>query len=255
MRHATIRSLSLWVVFPLVVFLTGCVSAKYKLLPEKSRTPQTSTTLASDNPQLSAAISALIVFKGPGSWKREAYWDEYVVTVKQQGKSPVILQSATIEDALGTQVPSGSDPWLLEKASKTQLDWYSKVGLKVVLGLGITSAWVASLALAESGLFVSTGAATAGVISVVAIPVTVGGHFYLSHQAKKGIETEFQKRRLVFPLTLAEGAERHGSLFFPVCPGPKSLSLAYTVDGVPAQLAIDLKPLAGLHLEAKSAGK
>jgi hypothetical protein len=30
---------------------------------------------------LQAMLAALIVYGGPGSWKREALWDEYVVTI------------------------------------------------------------------------------------------------------------------------------------------------------------------------------
>ena len=43
--------------------------------------------------------------------------------------------------------------------------------------------------------------------------------------------------------------EPQGSLFFPVVPGPQQMILHGKEGRVPFELALDLKPLAGLHLK------
>src|SRR3954470_11695952 len=75
---------------------TGCLTCGYRLsdknalpavalnlpsspaiAPPNSPSESASTALSSG----AASLSSVIVYEGPGSWKKAAFWDEYVVTV------------------------------------------------------------------------------------------------------------------------------------------------------------------------------
>ena len=75
---------------------------------------------------------------------------------------------------------------------------------------------------------------------------------------KAAISTEFARRRLTFPLTLAAGEIRTGSLFFPMVPDPRSLTLGWASEPSRGGIDIPLDSLVGMHTPAQrcvSAGK
>src|SRR5271166_6506687 len=81
-------------------------------------------------------VATLISYGGPGSWKREALWDEYVVTLVNHGERPLTIDSATLADSAGTPYAPGSDPWALEKQSKKLEKQYRKNGQAFVRAAG-----------------------------------------------------------------------------------------------------------------------
>src|SRR5476649_1401151 len=99
-----------------LLILPGCVTKRYQTASKKTP-PAVPLNLGAQQLPLTAVLNTLIVFEGPGSWKREAYWDEYVVSIVNQGQSPVTIDSAVLDSsAIVSQTP-GSDPWALEKQS------------------------------------------------------------------------------------------------------------------------------------------
>ena len=62
--------------------------------------------------QAQLTLKSLIIFHGPGSWKCEARWDEYVVQIHNLGQTSVRIESAELVDVLGqgnfTESISGS---------------------------------------------------------------------------------------------------------------------------------------------------
>ena len=60
--------------------LPGCVSKRYQSASKKTP-PAVAINLAAQQPPVAVVLNTVIVFQGPGSWKREAYWDEYVVSI------------------------------------------------------------------------------------------------------------------------------------------------------------------------------
>jgi hypothetical protein len=98
--------------------LSGCVSAKYKMARENTP-PSRLLNLAATQPPLEVTLNMVIIYQGPGSWKRAAFWDEYVVTLHNQSDQPLTVASAALIDFAGTSHAPGADPWALEKESKT----------------------------------------------------------------------------------------------------------------------------------------
>jgi hypothetical protein len=239
---------------------SGCVATKYKMAKKNSPPIQLLNIAFPASPPLQPTLSTLISFGGPGSWKREALWDEYVVTVENHGEQPLRIDSAALADAAGIQYAPGSDPWALEKQSKKLEKQYRDHGQAFIRAAGpavlITGAGaVAAAATAGGGWeLVSPALGGAAVATVFVLPVyylTVVG---INHYHKKAVMTEFKRRRLPLPVTLAPGESRTGSLFFPMVRSPGSLALQWSGETSSDTAVLPLDFLKGLHVPAAPAG-
>ena len=135
-RRLAIAGVPLIIALALTCALTGCVtSKKYRLAKADTPAAQPMDLKVAVAP-VELALATLIVFKGPGSWKREARWDEYVVVLLNRGEQPVVVDSAELIDLQGQVLTPGEDPWKLEKLSRSNWDKYGKTGLHVVEGVG-----------------------------------------------------------------------------------------------------------------------
>src|SRR5947209_1326044 len=102
----------------LILGLSGCTASRYKLASKKT-SPPVPINLPSTEPPIEALVHTVIIYRGPGSWKRNAYWDEYVVTVANRGNASLAVQSASLTDINGQDSLAGTDPWELETTSRT----------------------------------------------------------------------------------------------------------------------------------------
>lgn len=238
----------------------GCVAAKYRLARTDQGAPRPAALeIGAAAPTAAATLHAVIVFHGPGSWKRDAYWDEYVVTVTATGAGAWQVEHAVLVDPAGGITPAGYDPWAVEKTSRERLKVARHTGRTIVLGAGAGAAWLGSLALFASNVTIcggvaNTTAATVGATGVVAIPMIALGSGVRSLVARGRIAREFNRRRIALPAPVPAGTSRTGSFFFPVTPAPRQLRLrGRDHHGAGQEMVIDLAPLAGLHLPPVSA--
>lgn len=204
---------------------------------------------------LAITVRSVIVYKGPGSWKNEAYWDEYAVTLANPGATSLVIVAPELYDASDHPAHPGENPWKLESVSKKLLAdtalQVDKPGTLVVAGAGA----VATTALLANGVasLASTAAYVgAGSVAVAALPVAIVAAVVYDSKSKHVVEAEFNRRRLVFPLTIASGQTVQGSLFFPITPSPHRLAFRYNASGPDLETAVDLAPLAGLHVGKKT---
>jgi hypothetical protein len=231
----------------------GCVATKYKLAKKNTPPVQLLNIAFPPSAPLQPTLAALIIYGGPGSWKREALWDEYVVTLENSGERSVTIDSASLDDSAGTAYAAGNDPWALEKQSKKLEKQYRDRGEAFMRAAGpgvlIVGAGAATISAAAGGAaFVSSGMVGAAVATVFVLPVyyiTVVG---INHHNKKAVVAEFKRRRLPLPLTLAPGETRTGSVFYPMVRNPSSLELRWTSEPASAQAALPLDFLKGLHV-------
>lgn len=233
----------------------GCVSTKYKFARVAADPPPAALAINASAPGASATLHAVIVFHGPGSWKQDAYWDEYVVTVSAASERPLLVEDAALVDQEGNITPAGHDPWETEATSRARLKVARHTGRVIMLGAGAGAAWLGSMALFASNLTIcggvaNTTAATVGATGVVAIPIIALGSGVRTLVARHRITQEFHHRRIGLPAKIPAGGTHTGSFFFPVTPAPARLRLT-TRDsaGTSHELALDLAPLARLHLE------
>ena len=237
---------------------SGCVATKYKLAKKNTPPVQLLSVPFPPSAPLQPTLAALITYGGSGSWKREALWDEYVVTVQNSGDRPVTIDSATLTDAEGTVIAAGVDPWALEKQSKILEKQYRASGLAFVRTAGpgvlIVGAGAAAVAATTTSVYVSAAAAGAALAAVVVLPVYYVSVWGINHHNKKAVIAEFTRRRLLLPLTLATGETRTGSVFYPMVRDPRSLELHWSSESGMSQAALPLDFLHGLHVPAVPAG-
>jgi hypothetical protein len=241
------------IIAAIVCCQSGCVATKYKLA--KKDTPPVQSLNISFPPALPLAptLASLISYGGPGSWKREALWDEYVVTLENRGDRPLSIDSAALADSAGTQYAAGTDPWALEKQSKTLEKQYRDHGEAFLRTAGpgvlvVGAGAAAATATAGGAALVSPALAGAAVATVVVLPVYYLAVVGINHHNKKAVMTEFKRRRLSLPLTIASGEAQTGSLFFPMVRSPSSLTLKWSNEGGTAAAVLPLEFLHALHV-------
>ena len=233
---------------------SGCVTRGYKLAP-KDVPPATALNLPAigpaSQPAVEATLHTVIVYRGPGSWKREAYWDEYVLSIVNRSDAPLAITSATLHSASSEPVTPGDNPWAIEKLSKKW--WQSNAarqgGTYLALGAGATAGGAVVVATMWSTSAGAAAVGTAGAAAFVALPVFAVGTAFANVHGKHKVEAEFARRRLALPATIPPGGNAQGSLFFRVTPAPQRLALACRTGDQTHDLVFDLSPLAHLHLK------
>jgi hypothetical protein len=197
---------------------------------------------------LAATLNTVITYDGPGSWKREAFWDEYVVTLHNPGSQPLTVPVVELADYAGTGRSAGSNPWALEKESKTLEQKFKNAGVAFVryTAPGVLILGAGAAAITSAGIF-TAAASTAAAATVIALPVYYIGVLTINHHNKVAMEKEFNRRRLVLPLTLAPAETRTGSFFFPMIPSPRSLGLRWASGPETGEAVLPLEFLRGLH--------
>ena len=229
------------------VLLAACLTTEYRAA-DRHTPPAVPLNIESVQTPLAASLRTLIVYNGPGSWKREALWDEYVVTVRNQGGADLTVTAAALVDYAGARRVPGADPWQLEKESQTLEQRYLREGISfarseipdaLVFGAGAVGGAAGTLFAAVS--------ATASSASVVGLPVYYIVVFGVNRQNKATAAAEFARRRLVLPLTLLGGESRTGSLFLPMAPNPQALELDWTSGDIASRMTLTLARLHGLH--------
>src|ERR1700674_4458494 len=232
--------------------LTGCVSSKYKFA-RKDTPPAPALNVRFPPGPLDVTLASVIIDGGPGSWKREAFWDEYVVTFHTTGDQPLQVASVTLVDFAGTSRIAGDDPWALERESKTLERKYrdSGVAFARMAAPRVLVASAEPVAIASAGIG-TAGAAAAATATAVALPVYGLAIWGINRHNKVAITAEVNRRRLPLPLSLAPGETRTGSLFFPMVPNPRSLDLNWSNESGTGDPVLPLDFLRGIHVTAAS---
>jgi hypothetical protein len=246
------------IIASLLCLQCGCVATKYKLARKNTPPVQPLNIVFPSSPPLQATLTSLISYGGPGSWKREALWDEYIVTFENHGERPLTIESTTLVDAEGTPYATGSDPWALEKRSRVLEKQYRDHGeafLRAagpgVLIVGVGAATVS--AAAGSAAFIAPAVAGGlAAVTVVALPVYYLSVLGINYHNKRAVMAEFNRRRVPLPLTLAPGETRVVSLFYPTVRSPGSLALYFSNEPGSATAVLPLDFLHALHVPVAS---
>ena len=229
----------------------GCVASKYRLAKQNTPPVQRLDVAFSPTASLQSSLTALIIDRGPGSWKREALWDEYVLTVTNPGEQRLTIESASLLDPADTAYAAGTDPWALEKQSRMLEKQYRARGQAFVrsVGPGMLIVGAGAAPIAAGGVF-SAGAAAAATAVVIVLPVYYLSVVGINHHNKKAVVAEFTRRRLPLPLALAPGETQTLSVFFPMVRSPRSLTLQWSNDAGHGSCALSLDFLKALHVPA-----
>lgn len=250
--------------------LSGCGGTK---MLKETQPLQTMQPLASvSDHQVEATLDWVIVRDGPGTWARNADWDEYLLRVGNQSTRPVKVVRLTVVDSLDTRVEPQFGRKQLVKNSKQTARRYKKSGIKVkagrgvgtllvagaavtVVGVGAASATAASILSAMGGgaAVSSAGAAASGLL-LLGPALAVGGIVRGVNNSK--VNKEIELRQTLLPLDIPANGELGLTVFFPLAPSPKIVELVYVDETGEHSLIIDTSDaLDGLHITQPKNGQ
>ena len=118
----------------LLLGLTGCGGSKVLKDGEPVSLVKPLTTVSDQ--RLEAHMDWVIVRAGPGTWAKNADWDEYLLRLRNLSDEPIRITGVAIYDSLDTRLENSANRKNLVKASRKSVRRYSDEGLEVKAGLG-----------------------------------------------------------------------------------------------------------------------
>jgi hypothetical protein len=236
--------------------LNGCASSRLLKHPQPSATADVGWS-ASAPEGLTVEMHQLIIRNSGGSWVRDANWDEYVLTIKNDSQGAIEIQRIVLySDKLSEPVESSLSREQLDARSNHTLRAMKDAGIVAGVGIVGPSALIVAGIGTSGGLLSASGAgAAAATIGVIAIPVgLIGGTAYVinrHHQDNKDkllLDHRLNERGYRVPLQVAPQTELTKSAFFPITPAPSRLVVNFSIDGEAHTISLELPDLAGLHL-------
>ena len=237
--------------------LLNACAVKSRVLPEPLPSEVSELGWSASAPEgLTLEVDQLILRNSGGSWVRDANWDEYVLTAKNDSQIAIVIEHFDLySDKLQVTARSSTSREELETQTTTTLRTLKDVG--VVAGAGLVPLGLTVAIVGTGGGFVTGAAAGAAVASIVMVPVAlVAGTVYVvkrRHRAREDkalIDHALIEKGFSIPVTIASGIQLKKSAFFPVTPAPTRLVVQYAAGGVSRELSLNLPALAGLHMKA-----
>jgi hypothetical protein len=237
-----------------VLFLTGCGGGTRVI--KDSQAMQTSSALAENcDERICGYVDWVVVRNGPGSWAKNATWDEYLLRITNNGDGDVSIMDVAVVDSLGQPLSNLDNKNALKRGSSKTVKRYRNHDLKVEAGSGTGKLLAATgaAAVATIGVGVAIGgytglavAAAAPVGIVILAPVLVLGSVMRGSKVNDGIAA----RRTPLPAAAAAHSEMSLDLFFPYAPSPQYVEVRYTSGAATHSLRMDTSAaLDGLHID------
>jgi len=227
----------LFILLLMAVFVSGCATTRFISSP----TPPKELNISGKDENFEVVLEHIILPNGPGSWVKDALWDEYVLTLRNLSDKDVTAERFRIIDPRGAYINSGYNPLQLESASRMLANTYKEIGITTAVGVG-------------SEALLLAGGLAAAPIALAALPVyevCSMGKTFSEAQDNEKINKEFTGRMLT-AVALSGNATVTGSVFFPIIPSPKSLVIDYRMKSEVKMLEISLEKMAGLHVAPKN---
>ena len=254
------KIISILVIINLIGALTGCGGTKVLKKPQAYEVKKPLAEASDQN--ISATLIWVIVRDGPGTWAKNADWDEYILNVVNETEEPIQIMDVTIVDSLDVKLATSANYKKLVNESYNTTKRYRESNLKVKAGIGIgtvvavggatllaagaVGAAVAPAAILSGGAAVGGAAAAGGILVLVPTVVVIG---LVRYSNRKNVAKEIQKRHTALPATISQHEELTLDAFFPLAPSPKQLEITYMIAGVQKTLVVNTsEALNGLHL-------
>jgi len=227
---------------------------------------QTTQPLAvSSDQRVETILDWVIVRDGPGTWAKNADWDEYLLRVDNRSDQPIKVMQLTVVDSLDTRIEPQPGRKQLVKNSKQTARRYKDSGIKVKAGRGVGTILVAGAAVTAIGVGAATAVATTSLMSGAAAAgsagAAAGGLLLLGPALAVGgivrgvnnskVNNEIELRQTLLPLEIPAGEKQGLTAFFPLAPSPNVVELIYVDATGEHSLIIDTnEALDGLHIDA-----
>lgn len=262
------RQIGLFCCLLAALSLTACGGGS-RMLREPVDVELTQPLARAADEHLEATLDWVIVKDGPGTWSKNAWWDEYLLRVGNRSGAPVTIESIQVIDSLGTPLAPGIDRKQLVHASKGTARRYKEFDVDVRPGAGtgtLVAVGTGALFVGGAAAAVSIGAgigsalagtavastpaivSTVGTAAVIAAPVFLVGSVVKGANNSK-VNKEIIRRRTETPFELEAGNAESLNLFFPIAPSPRSVQIVYEANGETRVVEIvTTDALQGLHL-------
>jgi hypothetical protein len=243
--------------------VTGCGGTK--VLKEPVQIQATQPLAAASGQPLTATLDWVIVRDGPGTWAKNADWDEYLLRVSNPSDQPVQLTRLVVIDSLATRIDPRQDRKQLVKGSKQTARRYKDSGIKVKAGQGAGTMLIAGAAVTAIGAGAATVAATGAIMSGAATAGSAGaaaGGLLLVGPAlavggivrgvrNSAVNKQIQERQTILPLDVPANGELALDMFFFLSPSPEAVEVTYTDGNGENSFIIDTSAaLDGLHINS-----
>lgn len=251
----------LFSLFLVVSAAAGCGGAK--VLKEPKPVERTAPLMIDANEDLTVALVWIIVRDGPGTWAKNADWDEYHLVIRNLSGRTVKIQEVDVTDSLGQALGPLADRELLVHGTKVTKNRYENADIEVKAGFGAMGLLATGTVVGVGAMFVAASVTSAGAFGMASTGAALGvGLIAVPTIAilaiRRGINNSrvhkmIEKRHTPLPLTIDTSADTRLTLFYPLMPGPQRIVIEYAIDGVPARLEIDTSDLLKhLHLPTES---
>jgi len=259
------KIISILVIIALIGTSAGCGGTKVLKEPQPLEITQPLATARDQH--ISATLCWVIVRDGPGTWAKNADWDEYLIKVANDSGEEIQIIDVAVVDSLGTRVACNSNRKQLVKESEKTIKRYKNSKLKVKAGMGTGTMIATGTAVAVGGttafittfpavMFSTSAAAGLGSLALlsggllVGPALVIGGIVRANNNHK--VEQEIERRHTCLPATVKKEEPFNMNIFFPLAPSPSQLEVIYTVVSGKETLVVDTgKALIGLHLVQK----
>ena len=261
-RLASLRPVVAAAVLTAAIGMAGCGGTG--LLKDPLPLADDAAVAAVSDEHLLVTVDAIVVRGGPGTWARNADWDEYRLTVRNLSEAPVRLDRVLVIDAFDQAIDAAASRKELVRQSRETVRRHRDAGLDVKAGAGtgtlvasgtvVTAMGIGTVSAAGTGALVSGGMASVGGAAAAASGMLLVGPALAAGGIVRGVNNakvngRIEAERTELPTVVAATENRHLRLFFPITPSPQRLVLAYR-DGENAtrHVVVDTSSvLAGLH--------
>jgi hypothetical protein len=262
MSYSGLKITSLIAVLVIAGLLAGCGGTK--VLKEPQPMQVTQPLAAVSNSQVAATLDWVIVRDGPGTWAKNADWDEYLLRIQNLSDEPLKVTRIVVVDSLDTPVTPMPGRKELVKASKKTARRYKDSGIKVKAGRGAGTMLVAGAAVTVVGVGAASAAATGAIMSGAATAggagVAAGGLLLLGPAVVVGgivrgvrnsaVNEQIEQRQTKLPFTISTSEELALDIFFPLAPSPRMIEVTYVGSNGEERVAVDTEAaLRGLHID------
>ena len=250
-------------VISFVLLLAGCAGTK--VLDEPTLPPDRNPLAVARDRATTATLDWVIVRDGPGTWAKNADWDQYLLRLENRSTTDLRITEVYVEDSMGTKVFPGRDRKGLIAGSKQAADRYQDVDIKVkagsgtavmaatVMGTTLVGGSVVGVGLAHTAFASLFGVSTsfgAAVTAAGAGLVLVGPAMVIRNRRnQRKVDARIQDIRSRLPFPVEAGMVKRAALFFPISPSPRHIVISYRQGESTQTLRLETREsLAGLHL-------
>ncbi|MCH8060446.1 MAG: hypothetical protein IIA11_08305 [Proteobacteria bacterium] len=233
-----------------------------KVLKDSQPLQATKSLAAASDQRVTAILDWVIVRDGPGTWAKNADWDEYLLRVSNSSDQPIQITGLIVIDSLDTRIEPAPGRKHLVKGSKLTARRYKDSGIKVKAGRGTGTMLVAGAAVTAVGVGAAysavlmggfgtagAGAGAAGGLLLLGPALVVGG--VVRGVRNSAVNKEIVQRQTPLPLQISAGEQLALDIFFPLAPSPRLVEIIYTDANGEHRLGIDTSAaLHGLHMDA-----